>query len=84
MDEILTTAGKTAFTTGANVAGMAAAWRTGGAAAARAASGAWPACTKAAPAKAPPAMDPMLSMNAAIVHMEYLFIRFMIFFPSRV
>ncbi|PYS40725.1 MAG: hypothetical protein DMG14_09595 [Acidobacteria bacterium] len=76
-EAILTTAGKTAFTTGANVAGIVAASRTG-AAAAIACSGAWAACTIEAPTKAPPAMDPMLSNNAAIIHIGYLLIRFMI------
>src|SRR6266567_3574643 len=78
-DEIFTTAGKTLFTTGANVAGIVAPSRTAGAAAATAASGAWPIA--APPTKAPPTMDPMLSMITATIHIGYLVIRFMILVP---
>src|SRR5437773_1751322 len=63
VDDILTTAGNTVLTTGAKVAGIVAASRTGGAAAATAASGAWPAWIIEAPT-APPAKDPRLNVNA--------------------
>src|SRR5215470_8054574 len=78
VDEILTTAGNTALTTGANVPGMVAASRTGGAAAATATSGAWPARMIDAPTKAPPAIEPIMSINAAMTHIGYLVIRFMV------
>jgi hypothetical protein len=74
---MLTTAGKTALTTGANVAGILTASRTAGAAAATADSGAWPAWIIEEPTNAPPAMAPMLSMSAAMTHTGYLLIRFM-------
>jgi hypothetical protein len=76
-DEIFTTAGKTALTTGEKVAGIETASRTGGAAAAAAAAGACPAWTIEAPTKAPPANDPRLSKSAAMTHVGYLVIRFM-------
>src|SRR5262245_2688105 len=77
VDEILTTAGTTALTTGANVDGIVAASRTGGAAAATAASGAWPAWTMETPTKAPPAMDPMQSKSAAMIQTGYRYVRVM-------
>jgi hypothetical protein len=78
VDEMFTTAGKTAFTTGANVVGIDTVSRTGGAAAAAAAAGAWPAWMTEAPTKAPPATDPMHNMSAAMIQTGYLFIRFMV------
>src|SRR5215510_3955905 len=80
VDEMLTTAGKTALTTGANVAGIVTASRTAGAAAATADAGAWPAWIIEEPTKAPPAMAPMLSMSAAMTHTGYLLIRFIVVF----
>src|SRR5262245_65890913 len=77
---MLTTAGKTALTTGANVAGILTASRTAGAAAATADSGAWPAWIIEEPTNAPPAMAPMLSMSAAMTHTGYLLIRFIVVF----
>src|SRR5262245_49811277 len=71
VDEILTTAGKTALTTGANVEGIVAGWRTCGAAATVADSGACPAWIMEAPTK-PPAMEPILSISAAMTHTGYL------------
>jgi hypothetical protein len=78
VEEMFTTAGRTAFTTGANVVGMDTVSRTGGAAAATAAAGAWPAWTMEAPTNAPPATDPMHNMSAAMIQTGYLFIRFMV------
>jgi hypothetical protein len=80
VDEMFTTAGNTAFTTGANVVGMDKLSRTGGAAAATAAAGAWPAWTMEAPTNAPPATDPMHNMSAAMIQTGYLFIRFMVIY----
>ncbi len=63
VEEMLTTAGKTLFTTGANVVGMVGASRTAGAAAATAAAGApAPACIAPAPTTAPTIsmMDPTI------------------------
>src|SRR5262245_56615848 len=72
MDEMLTTAGKTALTTGENVAGMVAASRTAGAAAAGS------ACVAEPRISAPPAIDPMVSMSAAITHTGYLLVRYIV------
>jgi hypothetical protein len=80
VDEMFTTAGSTAFTTGANVVGMDTVSGTGGAAAATAAAGACPACMTEAPINAPPATDPMQSMSAAMIQTGYLFIRFMVIY----
>jgi hypothetical protein len=65
VEEIFTTAGKTLLTTGENVPGIVAASRTGGAAAATAASGARPAWIADAPATAPPIINPMPSITTA-------------------
>jgi hypothetical protein len=54
--------------------------RTDGAAA-TAAAGAWPASIADPPIKAPPAIEPMLSIATATIHMRYLVIRFMVFCP---
>src|SRR5215475_15738061 len=77
VEEMFTTAGNTLLTTGANVLGIVTGSLTGGAAATGA--GARPASIAELPTKAPPAMDPMLSMTSATTHMGYLAIRFMIF-----
>src|SRR5947207_10658358 len=82
VEEIFTTAGKTALTTGENVVGIAAASRAGDAAAATAASGAWPAWIIDPPTNAPPAINPRLSISDAMTHIGYLVTRFM-FYPSR-
>jgi hypothetical protein len=76
----LTTAGKTLLTTGANVVGIVTGSRTDGAAA-TAAAGARPASIADPPTKAPPAIEPMLSIATATIHMRYLVIRFMVFCP---
>jgi hypothetical protein len=73
---MFTTAGNTAFTTGANVVGIPAGSRTGAAAAAAADSGARPAWTMEAPMKAPPAVHPKATNRAAIIQTGYLLIRF--------
>jgi hypothetical protein len=78
VEEMFTTAGNTLLTTGANVLGIVTGSLTG-VAAATAAAGARPASIAELPTKAPPAMDPMLSMTSATTHMGYLAIRFMIF-----
>src|SRR5262245_52608459 len=81
-EEMLTTAGRTALTTGENVPGIVAASRTGGAAAATAASGARPAWMET-PRKAPPAIDARLIKSAAMTQAGYLVIRFIIvLYPS--
>src|SRR5215831_19717751 len=80
VEEMFTTAGNTLLTTGANVLGIVTGSLTG-VAAATAAAGAWPASIAELPTKAPPAMDPMLSMTSAKTQRGYLAIRFMIFCP---